>query len=129
MPYPRHTARVILPALLLAAAACLPACSRADSTPASAPQNSNAEHTEHVSHEPRTVEAACGECQFGLEGDSCDLAVRIDGVAYFVDGTTIDDHGDAHADDGFCNAVRHAKVTGEVVDGRFVAESFELLED
>lgn len=74
----------------------------------------------------RVVEAACGECQFGMEGDSCDLAVRIDGVGYFVDGTGLDDHGDAHAADGFCNAIRKATVVGEVVDGRFVVESFEL---
>ena len=54
-------------------------------------------------------------------------AVRIDGVAYFVDGTHIDDHGDAHAQDGFCNSIRHADVEGEIVDGRFVARSFRLV--
>lgn len=74
------------------------------------------------------VEAACGQCQFGLTGHACDLAVRIDGESYFVDGTAIDEHGDAHGEDGFCNAVRQARVTGEVVDGRFVATSFELVE-
>jgi hypothetical protein len=73
------------------------------------------------------VEAACGECLFELEGDGCDLAVRIDGKAYFVAGTDIDDHGDAHADDGFCNAVRQAHVQGSIENGRFVATSFELL--
>ena len=73
------------------------------------------------------VEAACGECQFGLAGNGCDLAVRIDGKAYFVDGTGIDDHGDAHSDDGFCNAVRQASVQGHVENDRFVATSFELL--
>ena len=73
------------------------------------------------------VEAACGECQFGLAGNDCDLAVRIDGKAYFVDGTGIDDHGDAHSDDGFCNAVRQARVQGSIENGRFVATSFELL--
>ncbi len=75
----------------------------------------------------QVVDAACGECQFALEGESCDLAVRIDGQAYFVDGTGIDDHGDAHGDDGFCNSIRQARVTGEIVDGRFVASEFELL--
>ncbi len=55
------------------------------------------------------VEASCGECQFGMKGDDCDLAVRIDGKTYFVDGTTMDEHGDAHAKDGFCNAVRKAR--------------------
>lgn len=73
------------------------------------------------------VEAACGECKFGLEGKSCDLAVRIDGKAYFVDGTVIDDFGDAHAADGFCNAVRRAMVSGSVVNDRFVATSFRVL--
>ncbi|RYF83189.1 MAG: hypothetical protein EOO03_15575, partial [Chitinophagaceae bacterium] len=54
----------------------------------------------------QTVEAACGQCMFKLKGDDCDLAVRINGKAYFVNGTKIDDHGDAHADDGFCNRIR-----------------------
>lgn len=73
------------------------------------------------------VEAACGQCLFGLAGNDCDLAVRIDGKAYFVDGTGIDDHGDAHSDDGLCNAVRQARVQGGVENGRFIATSFELL--
>lgn len=80
-----------------------------------------------VLREPTVVEAACGECRFGLKGDGCDLAVRLGDRAYFVDGTHIDQHGDAHAADGFCNAIRHARVTGLVKRGRFVATSFELL--
>jgi hypothetical protein len=75
----------------------------------------------------QTVEASCGQCQFNMEGKSCDLAVRIDGKAYFVDGTEIDDHGDAHAKDGFCQKVRKAVVSGQVVDNRFKATSFKLL--
>ena len=75
----------------------------------------------------QTVEASCGQCQFNLEGKSCDLAVKIDGKAYFVDGTEIDDHGDAHAKDGFCQKVRKAVVSGKVVDNRFKATSFKLL--
>src|SRR5689334_22323443 len=73
------------------------------------------------------VEASCGECQFHLPGKGCELAVRIDGKAYFVDGTSIDEHGDAHAADGFCEAVRKAEVQGEVVNGRFKATYFKLL--
>jgi len=45
------------------------------------------------------VDAACGECMFSMPGDGCNLAVRVDGQPYFVDGTGIDDHGDAHAHD------------------------------
>ena len=73
------------------------------------------------------VEAACGECQLGLAGSSCDLAVRIDGKAYFVDGTKIDDHGDAHAKEGFCNSVRKAAVQGEIVDDRFKVTYFKFI--
>ena len=76
----------------------------------------------------QVVEAACGQCQFGITGKAgCDLAVRIDGKPYFVDGTSIHDHGDAHADDGFCEAIRQVEVKGEIIDGRFNAESFTLV--
>ena len=75
----------------------------------------------------QVVEASCGECQFKMEGKGCDLAVRIDGKSYYVDGAKIDDHGDAHSQHGMCNAIRKAKVTGEIKDGRFVASAFELL--
>ncbi|HEV7334042.1 MAG TPA: DUF6370 family protein [Flavisolibacter sp.] len=73
------------------------------------------------------VEASCGQCKLGLKGAGCTLAVRMDGKAYFVEGTSIDEHGDAHADEGFCNAIRKAKVQGEVVDGKFKATYFQLL--
>ncbi len=74
------------------------------------------------------VEAACGECKFGLHGKSCDLAVRINGKSYFVDGTGIDSPGDAHAKEGMCNAIRKAEVQGEIIDGRFKASYFKLIE-
>ena len=76
---------------------------------------------------PQIVEASCGQCQFGMEGHGCELAVRIDGKSYFVDGSSIDSHGDAHANDGFCATIRKAEVTGKVVDNRFKATSFKLL--
>lgn len=73
------------------------------------------------------VEASCGQCQFAMEGNGCDLAVRIDGKSYYVDGSSIDDHGDAHGDGGLCNCIRQATVTGEIKDGRFAASSFEVM--
>ncbi|OMQ11200.1 DUF6370 family protein [[Flexibacter] sp. ATCC 35103] len=82
-----------------------------------------------TTEKPQIVETACGECQFGMKGKSCDLAVRIDGKPYFVDGTTIDEHGDAHAEDGFCNKIRKASVTGRVENGRFKANSFTLIKE
>ncbi len=80
-----------------------------------------------VALKSQIVEVSCGECQFGMEGNACDLAVRIDGKSYFVDGTKIDEHGDAHAKDGFCSTIRKAEVTGEVLDNRFKVTAFKLL--
>lgn len=107
-----HAARTALP---LALVTLTMGCERSAPTAAIAAE------------EMKIVEASCGQCRLGLQGGGCDLAVRIDGKAYFVDGTTIDDHGDAHAVDGFCLAIRQARVTGQVVDDRFAASSFELL--
>ena len=77
--------------------------------------------------QPTVVEAACGECKFGLKGNDCDLAIRVDGHSYFVDGVNPDSLGNTHAQDGICETIRKARVTGEVKDGRFVATSFQLL--
>lgn len=78
----------------------------------------------------QVVDASCGQCQFGMTSQKgCDLAVKIDGKSYFVDGSKIDDHGDAHnKKDGFCEVVRKAKVTGNIVDDRFVASSFKMVD-
>ena len=77
---------------------------------------------------PQVVEVSCGQCQFGMQSKKgCDLAFRIDGKTYFVDGTKLDDHGDAHAEDGFCNAIRKAEVVGEIKDNKFVVTYFKLL--
>jgi hypothetical protein len=74
------------------------------------------------------VEASCGQCQFKMLGKGCTLAVRIKGKAYFVDKAHIDGFGDAHAKMGFCNAIRKAKVQGEIVDNKFVPIYFKLIE-
>lgn len=75
------------------------------------------------------AEIACGECRFKMAGSSCDLAVRINGQSYFVDGSSIDDHGDAHADDGLCKKIRPALVTGHVENSRFVATHVKIMRE
>ena len=77
----------------------------------------------------RIVKAGCGECRFGMKGNGCQLAVRINGKPYFVDGTNIDEHGDAHANDGLCNKIRKASVSGKLENDRYVATSFRLLKE
>ncbi len=76
-----------------------------------------------------TVEASCGICNFDLPGDDCELAVRIDGKAYYVEGVTILEYGHPHHKGGFCVAVRKAEVQGEVVNDIFKASYFKLLPD
>lgn len=75
----------------------------------------------------QVVEVSCGKCKFGLPGKTCALAVRIDKNAFYVNGASIDDFGDAHAHDGFCNAIRKAEVQGEVVNDQFKVSYFKLL--
>ena len=75
------------------------------------------------------ADISCGKCKLGLPGKTCDLAVRIDDKAYYVDGADIDSFGDAHAKDGFCNAIRKAEVQGEIVDNRFKLSYIKLLSE
>ena len=71
------------------------------------------------------VLASCGMCNFGMKNKKrCNLAIQINDAAYDVKGTGIDDHGDSHAKEGFCNAIRVAKVKGEIKKNTLVAESF-----
>ena len=74
------------------------------------------------------VDASCAKCQFGKESDDeCLLAVEINSEIYYVEGTSIDDHGDAHSSDGFCNSIRKAHVEGIIDRDKFLLEKFSLL--
>ena len=72
------------------------------------------------------VLASCGMCNFRTKDRTCSLFIQINKKAYNVKGTHIDDHGDSHAKDGFCNAVRVAKVAVKVEKDDFIAETFIL---
>jgi len=72
-------------------------------------------------------EVSCGTCMFHMQGKGCQLAVKIDTAYYFVEGAGIDDFGDAHAADGFCNAVKKSKVRGVIKDNIFIAKKIEIL--
>ena len=94
---------------------------------ATAQNNLNVASVRNSESDTLLVEASCGQCNFSLPGGGCDLAVRIDGKAYYVDGTDIDKHGDAHAEDGFCETIRTAHVKGTIVADRFKVEYFKLI--
>ena len=73
------------------------------------------------------VITSCGTCKLGVKGGGCSLSVKIGERVYPVEGTSIHDHGDAHANDGFCSAVRVAWVKGEMKENVFHSESFVLV--
>ena len=74
----------------------------------------------------KVVEAGCGMCIFGLADASCELAVKIDAKVYRVEGSKLDDHGDAHAADGMCMVSRQAYVEGRIDGEKFIAKRVEL---
>jgi len=89
------------------------------------------ENTENqrIFNPDRTVieaQASCGICMFDMQGKECALAVQVNDSTYYVKGAGIDDYGDAHAKEGFCNAIRDVIIQGEVVDATFQLTYFQL---
>lgn len=72
------------------------------------------------------VEASCGMCQFKVKSaKGCSVYVKIEGNFYPVKGMDEKVFGDSHADDGYCNAVKKAYVSGEIKKGKFYATAFK----
>lgn len=72
------------------------------------------------------AETSCGQCMFDMEGSGCDLAVKIGDAYYYTEGTAIDDHGDSHADDGFCKAIKKVTISGEAANGKINMSSSKI---
>ncbi|PCJ28078.1 MAG: hypothetical protein COA97_02035 [Flavobacteriales bacterium] len=76
------------------------------------------------------VLTACGKCQFDMNSpNGCALAIKIADKNYWVDGSSISDHGNEHATDGLCQTVRKAKIQGTFEGKRFTSTSFVLLSE
>ena len=76
------------------------------------------------------VLAACGTCNFNMSSPTgCALAIKVAGKYYWVDGSTLQDHGNEHNADGMCKVTRKAEVQGAFKGNRFTATSFALLPD
>lgn len=81
--------------------------------------------TKHLRGEK--VDAGCAMCLFGMQGvRACIWAVSIDGKPYLAEGN-LPKHHDAHAPDGMCNVKRQAIVSGDLVNNKFIARTFDLM--
>jgi hypothetical protein len=79
--------------------------------------------------EGQVVEAACGLCQFRMEGRSeCYWAVRIDGKEVMARGDALpsDAEHDSHGPEGMCTTPRRATVSGTLYETYFLVTDFEL---
>lgn len=75
------------------------------------------------------VLAACGQCQFGMnDSEGCDLAVQVAGKYYWVNGSSLHDHGDEHdPEGGMCKTKRKAKVVGRLKNDTIYSSEFILI--
>ena len=74
------------------------------------------------------VIASCGMCNFGYKKSrGCSLTIKIGDAIYPVEGTSINDHGDAHSEEGMCSAIRVAYASGKIKKNKFYSDFFTLI--
>ena len=63
---------------------------------------------------------SCGMCNFLTDDNDCSLSIKIGNKVFKVQGVGIDDHGDSHASDGYCNVIKKKYVEGIVRNNLFL---------
>ena len=69
---------------------------------------------------------SCGMCNFMNGDNDCALAIKVGSKVFSVKGVGIDDHGDSHAIDGYCNVIKKVYVEGRVRGKSFTANKMEF---
>ena len=72
------------------------------------------------------VLVSCGMCNFVTGENDCTLAVKIGSKTLNVRGVKIDDHGDSHAKDGYCNVIKKVYVEGIVRGNSFIPAKMDV---
>ena len=72
------------------------------------------------------VLVSCGMCNFVTGDSDCSLAVKIVSKTLSVRGVKIDDHGDSHAKDGYCNVIKKVYVEGIVRGNSFIPAKMDI---
>ena len=73
------------------------------------------------------VIASCNKCNLGKSTDKkCSMGISVNDKVYAVEG---DSHNEkeSHKQDGICNAVRVAYVSGKIKGNKFQAKDFTLI--
>ena len=63
---------------------------------------------------------------FDMPGEQCELAIQYNNSNHYVKGAKIDDYGDAHSDEGFCNAILDVTIQGEINNNKFLLTFFKI---
>ena len=73
------------------------------------------------------VLVSCGMCNFMNGDNDCALTVKIGSRVLKVEGVGIDDHGDSHASDGYCNVIKKKYVEGIVRKNSFLPTKMDAV--
>tara|TARA_B100000900_G_scaffold209061_1_gene177210 strand:+ start:513 stop:899 length:387 start_codon:yes stop_codon:yes gene_type:complete len=72
------------------------------------------------------VLVSCGMCNFMNGDNDCALAIKIGPKVLKVRGVGIDDHGDSHDSDGYCNVIKKTYVEGIVRNNTFLPTKMDV---
>ena len=65
-------------------------------------------------------------CNFMTADNDCSLAIKVGANTYKVNGVGIDEHGNSHAKDGYCNVIKKAYVEGKIKNNKFMPSKMDL---
>jgi hypothetical protein len=69
---------------------------------------------------------SCGMCNFMNGDNNCAIAIKVGRDVLSLKDVGIDDHGDSHAKDGYCNVIKKVYVEGRVRGKTFKANKMEF---
>ena len=69
---------------------------------------------------------SCGMCNFMNGDNDCAIAIKVGRDVLSLKDVGIDDHGDSHAKDGYCNVIKKVYVEGRVRGKTFKANKMEF---
>ena len=72
------------------------------------------------------VLVSCGMCNFMNGDNDCAVAIKIGSKVLKVRGVGIDDHGDSHDSDGYCNVIKKTYVEGIVRNNTFLPTKMDV---